>query len=62
MDQQHLMKFPNTRMDLKFWKDMQYLGDHEAIIRGNFKLDYLNQVFANETSLFHYFADKFEVI
>ena len=49
-------------MDIKFWKDIQDLGEKESLIRANFSLEYFNQVYENETSLFHYFANNVKVI
>ena len=49
-------------MDIMFWKNIIDLGATEAVIRQNFKLEFFNQVFEHETSLFHYFADNQDVI
>ena len=55
------MKFPITRMDLLFWRDIKYLGLKPKQIQKNAKLSHFNKIY-NEYSLFHFFAGNTQVI
>ena len=55
------MKFPITRIDLKFWDNIRHLGQKPWMISKNTKLEQFNKIY-NDYSLFHYFSGNADVI
>ena len=61
LEQQNLLNFPLTRMDILLWKCIVDLGNKPQLILENTELYQLSQTFDNN-SLFHHFASYIDVM
>lgn len=61
IDQPNLLVLPASRFDLLLWRCIIDLGEKSQDIHENTTLSQFNKVF-NNNSLFHYFAQKVDVI
>jgi hypothetical protein len=61
IDYAKVINFPQTRMDIQFWKNIVELGERADHIYENTELAQFNKIF-NGYSLFHYFAANVDVI
>ena len=42
MDHQNLINFPNSKLDIKYWKDILNIGDIVNSLSSNLKLEKFN--------------------